>query len=105
MKRLIWLLVLSAALVVAVVPEASAHPSHYQFDRHYVVRHGHSYPYWLRRNSDFHDWYWQSRFRNDFYLSWNEIFGIYRYERRYRRPYPGIGHRRRPAEHAHRRHH
>jgi hypothetical protein len=88
MKRLIWSLLIASALVLTSVPGASAHGSHYRaYERHYVVRHGHNYPYWLRRNSDFHRWYWHSYYRHDFYLSWDQLFDIYRYERRYHRPY------------------
>jgi len=88
MKRLVWTLIITSALGMASVPEASAHGSHNRaYDRHYVVRHGHSYPYWLRRNYDFHRWYVGSRFRYDFYMSWDRLFDIYRYERKYHRPY------------------
>jgi hypothetical protein len=91
MKRLVWSLLITGALFVSVVPEASAHGSHYRghvaYDRHHIVRHGHHYPYWLRRNADFHRWYRHSHYRNDFYLSWNHLFDIYRFERRYHRSY------------------
>ncbi len=88
MKRLIWLFVITSALGLASVPEASAHGGQYRaYERHYVVRHGHSYPYWLRRQYDFHRWYRHSQYRYDFHLSWERLFDFYRYERRYHRPY------------------
>lgn len=100
MKRLVWSLVIMSALALASVPEASAHGSHYRaYDRHHVVRHSHSYPYWLRRNHEFHRWYLHSHYRNHYYLSWNRLFDIYRYERRYQRPH------RRYDRHSHSRHH
>lgn len=86
MKRLVWSLVITSALILAAVPEASAHGSHSRaYDRHYIVRDGHHYPYWLRRNTDFHRWYHRSRYRNDFYVSWYRLFDIYQYDRRYYR--------------------
>lgn len=88
MKRLVWSLLIASTLVLTAVSEASAHAGPYRaYERHVVVRHGHSYPRWLSRNSDFHRWYWRSHYRNDFYLSWDRLFEIYRYERRYHRPY------------------
>ena len=88
MKRLVWSLLIVSALSLASVPEASAHGSQYGgHGRHYVVRYGHSYPYWLHRNYDFHRWYWRSHYRDDFYMSWDRLFDIYRYERKYRRPH------------------
>jgi len=109
MKRLVWLLVLTGALFAGGVPEASAHGSnvgsHIAYDRHYVVRHGHSYPRWLRRHDDFHRWYWRSHFRNDYYLSWNRLYDIYRYERKYRRSYRYSDYRGRHRHHGHHRRH
>ncbi len=105
MKRLVWTLVITSALALAIVPEASAHGSQYgSYDRHHVVRHGHSYPYRLRRHYDFHRWYWHSHYRYDFYVSWDRLFDIYRYERKYHRPYRYYdrhGHNRHRKHHRH----
>jgi len=88
MKRLICTLLIASALGLVTMPEASAHGSRDKaYDRHYVVRYGHKYPNWLRRNNDFHRWYIRSHYRHDFYMSWDRLFDIYRYERKYYRPY------------------
>ncbi len=88
MNRLVWSLLIASALSLASVPEASAHESRYaSYDRHTIVRHAGHYPHWLRRDYDFRRWYLHSRFRYDFYLSWDRLFDIYRYERKYHRPY------------------
>ena len=87
MKRFVWSLVIVSALSLVYVPEASPHGSEYRgHDRHTIVRHGHSYPYGLHRNYDFHRWYWRSHHRYDIQMSWDRLFDIYRYERKYRRP-------------------
>ncbi|MFQ6004419.1 MAG: hypothetical protein ACE5OQ_02860 [Woeseia sp.] len=105
MKRLVWSLVLMSALFVGSAPEALAHgsfyKSHFPYDGHYVVRHGHHYPSWLARHHDFRRWYWRSPYRYDLYLSWHGLYDIYRYERKYHRPYR---HHHRDR-HRHRRHH
>lgn len=92
MKRLLCALALAGALCVASLPDASAHERHYRgriaYQRHAMPQRSHHSPAWLRRNYDFQLWYGRSRFRYDFYLSWYQLFDIYRYERRYRRPYP-----------------
>lgn len=106
MKRLVWSLVITSALALAPVPEALADASHYRsYDGHYVVRHGHSYPYWLRRNYDFHRWYWSSHYRHDFHTSWDRLFDVYRYERRHHRPYRYYNRRGHNRHHEHHRHH
>lgn len=88
MKRLVWSLVITGALILASVPEASASGGQYRaYDNHYAVRQGHNYPYRLRRNDDFRRWYGRSHYRYGFYTSWDRLFDIYRYERRYQRPY------------------
>ena len=88
MKRLVWSLLISSALLLASVPDAMAHGSQYRaYDRHYAVRHGYDYPYWLRRNYDFHRWYRHSHYRYDLRLSWKRLYNIYRFERKYYRPY------------------
>ena len=88
MKRLVWTLLIASAMGLATVPEASAHGSHNRaYDRHAVVRYGHRYPYWLRRHYDFQRWYVRSRYRYDFYMSWDRLYDIYGYERKYRRSY------------------
>ncbi len=103
MKRLVWTLVIASALAWASVPEALAHGSRDRaYDRYYVVRHGHGYPYWLRRHDEFHRWYLRSHYRHDFYVSWDRLFDIYRYERKYHRPYRYHDHR---SHYRHRRQH
>jgi hypothetical protein len=108
MKCFVWSLVLTGALLVAAVPEASAHGSydgrHIGNVRHYNVRHSHHYPQWLRPQYDFHRWYRRSHFRDAYYLSWQQLFDIYRYEQKYRRPYRhyyGGNHHRDHGRHRH----
>ncbi len=106
MKRLVWLLLITGVLTLAAVPEASANGSQYRsYDRHYDVRHGHGYPTWLRRNYDFHRWYWRSHHHNDFNMSWSRLFDVYRYERKYHHPYHDYDRRRHNRHRKHHRHH
>ncbi len=106
MNRLVWSLLITSVLGLAFVPEASAQGSRYaSYDRHYVVRGGESYPYWLRRNYDFRRWYLRSHYHNDFYLGWDRLFDIYRYERKYHRPYRHYDRRGRHRHREHHRHH
>ena len=88
MKRLVWTLVVTCTLGLASVPEASADGGQYRtYDGHHVVRNSRSYPYWLRRQYDFHHWYRHSHYRYDFHLSWERLFDIYRHEHSNHRPY------------------
>lgn len=106
MNRLIWSLLITIALSLAAVSEASAHGSRYvSYDRHTVVRYGESYPYWLQRNYDFRHWYLRSRYRHDFYPGWDRLFDIYRYERKYHRPYRYYDRRGRKRHREHHGHH
>jgi hypothetical protein len=47
-----------------------------------VPRH-HDMPQWLKRNSDFRHWYRQSPLKRYRQIGWNQLFEIYRWERRY----------------------
>ena len=44
-------------------------------------------PRWLKRNKSFRHWIRHSRLRENRRLSWNELFGIYRWEHSYYRYY------------------
>lgn len=95
MKRLVWSLLLASALTLVSAPEASAHAVHYiahvGYGGPYVVRH--AYPRWLYHHHDFHRWYRRSPYRYDHYLSWHRLYDIYRYERKFSRPYRHRHHR------------
>jgi hypothetical protein len=44
-------------------------------------------PKWLKRDRSFRRWFEHSRLRRDHWLSWQQLFEIYRWELSYRRHY------------------
>ncbi len=44
-------------------------------------------PKWLKRDRSFRRWFEHSRLRRDHWLSWHQLFEIYRWELSYRRHY------------------
>ena len=88
MNKLSVGLLLAASLFLLDVSPAAAHQgadrtrvySHgYQFEarRHYQM------PVWLKRNKRFRHWYRYSPLRDYRQITWNQLFEIYRWERRY----------------------
>jgi hypothetical protein len=44
-------------------------------------------PRWLKRNESFRQWYRHSSLRRNWRLAWDDLFDIYRWERRYGKRY------------------
>ena len=88
MNKLSATLLLAAGLFLTDVSPATAHPGAdgaRAHDRgHYVeIRRRHEMPRWLRRNTDFRHWYRRSPLSRYRQISWNQLYDIYRWERRY----------------------
>jgi len=87
MKRTAWSLILGMGLMLANVPEASAHKIEYRpyvvYD-HYTYARSRHFPRWLRKDRDFQRWYLYSNYRTNRHMSWHRLFDIYKYERRHR---------------------
>ena len=86
MNRVLTTALLAGGLLLLDAPEAAAHKelrtlqqpwAHYSFE----TRRAKHLPRWLRRNQSFRSWYRHSRLRKNRYLSWHELFDIYRWER------------------------
>jgi hypothetical protein len=84
-------LLLAAGLFSLDVSPASAHQ---QYDRvhvysdgyrHATMRHN-SMPRWLRHDRQFRRWYEHTPLRRYRRIGWNELYDIYRWERRYFSP-------------------
>jgi len=88
MNKLSVGLLLAASLFFIDVTPAAAHQG---VDRAQVQRHGyafemrrrHEMPAWLKRNKRFRHWYRHSPLRHYRQIRWNQLFEIYRWERRY----------------------
>jgi len=87
MKRTAWSLIFGMGLMLANVPEASAHKVEYRpyivYD-HYAYAGSRHFPRWLRKDRDFQRWYLYSNYRMNRHMSWHRLYDIYKYERRYR---------------------
>ncbi len=116
MLRMIIPLIAAGGFFLLDAPQAAAHQEvrnlHHAAPYHRVDhRRADRMPRWLKRNKPFVRWYRHSGFRHDRWLSWNELFRIYRWQRagvtRYYRwsPYYGVHPRRLPRgfgrEHRH----
>jgi len=98
----IWMLAIAAGgLMLLDAPEAAAHkevrsvhqPSVYYRVEHRRAKH---MPYWLKRNKPFVRWYRHSGLKHDRFITWREVFSIYRWERSYSNRYArdrGLHHR------------
>ena len=88
MNKLSVAVLLAASLLFLDVSPAAAHQG---VDR--ARMHGHSYqfearryyemPRWLKRNTRFRHWYRHSPLKRYRQISWNQLYEIYRWERRY----------------------
>ena len=75
-------------LALLATPEAQAHTIEYRpgYAYAYYGAAGTRYfPRWLRKDRGFQHWYWHSRYRFKRHLSWNRLYRMYRYERRFAR--------------------
>ena len=100
MNKVMIAATLAGGLLLMNSPEAAAHkevrnvydsPAHYyRYDRHYDridVRRAKHMPRWLKRKHGFRHWYRHTPLKRNRWLSWNELFHIYKYERRWGRNY------------------
>ena len=87
MNKLSVGLLLAAALFLIDVTPAAAHQG---ADRMRSQNHGYYYetrrhemPIWLKRNKRFRHWYRHTPLRHYRQIRWDQLFEIYRWERRY----------------------
>ena len=88
MNKLSVGLLLAASLFFIDIAPAEAHQGAdrmrgYGHAYHYEVRRRHEMPLWLKRNKRFRHWYRSSPLRHYRQIRWNQLFEIYRWERRY----------------------
>lgn len=88
MNKLSVSLLLAASLFLIEVSPAVAHSGNdgaRANDRghHAQILRRHDMPRWLRRNDGFRHWYRRSPLSQYRRISWNQLFDIYRFERRY----------------------
>ncbi len=86
MKRMMIPLIAAGGILLLDAPQAAAHPEarnlHHPAPYHHVDhRYAERMPRWLKRNKPFVRWYRHSELRHDRWLSWNELFRIYRWQR------------------------
>ncbi len=104
MNKVMIAATLAGGLLLMNSPEAAAHKEvrnvydspahHYRYDRHYdsyydrfEVRRAKHMPRWLKRKHGFRHWYRHTPLKRNKWLSWNELFHVYKYERRWGRSY------------------
>ncbi len=112
MNKAIVSILIACGLLILEIPEAAAHkeshtvyraPMHYQGGGHYRdYRHQKylrtsSMPRWLKEDRSFRHWYKHTRLQRNPYLSWYELFDLYRWEqaRHSHRRGPGYRHHKR----------
>ncbi len=86
MLRTMIPLIAAGGFFLLDAPQAAAHPEvrnlhhaapYYRVDHRRADR----MPRWLKRNKPFVRWYRHSGFRHDRWLSWNDLFRIFRWQR------------------------
>ena len=96
MNKLMTTALVAGGLMLINSPEAAAHkevrnvyepPAYYQPVRHADYRRSKHMPRWLKRDHSFRKWYKHTRLSRDRRLAWNQLFDIYRWERRWGRNY------------------
>lgn len=111
MNKAIVSILIACGLLSLEIPEAAAHQesytvyrspthyhsaSHYRDYRHPALRHATGMPRWLKEDRSFRHWYKHTRLQSNPYLSWHELFDIYRWEQArdsHRRGHGYRGHR------------
>ena len=92
MNKLMTTALIAGGLMLMNSPEAAAHkevrtvyqpPAYYHFD----ARRSEHMPRWLKRDHSFRQWYRHTRLKRDRHLAWNQLFDIYRWERRWGKSY------------------
>lgn len=88
MNKILVLAIAAGGLMLLDSPEAAAHkevrnvhlPSAYY---HVEYRRAKHMPKWLKRNKPFVRWYRHSRLKTDRFVTWNQLFRFYNWERSY----------------------
>ena len=88
MNKLSVSLLLAASLFLIDVSPAAAHQGAdrartYSHGYHYEARRRHEMPRWLKRHRHFRHWYRHTPLRHYRQIRWQQLFEIYRWERRY----------------------
>jgi hypothetical protein len=92
MNKIMTTALIAGGLMLINSPEAAAHkevrhtyqpPAYYQID----VRRSDRMPRWLKHDRTFRKWYRHSRLKRDRRLAWNQLYDIYRWERRWGKTY------------------
>ena len=87
---------LAGSLLLMNAPEAAAHkevryrydpPAYYHPHDRVEVRRVKHMPRWLKRKHGFRHWYRHTPLKRNRWLTWNELFRIYKWERRWGRHY------------------
>ncbi len=87
LKRTISSLIIGACLFLTGAADASAHEiafRPYVVHRQYAAGQTRLFPGWLRRNREFQRWYLNTRYLSMRRLSWQRLYDIYSFEKRYR---------------------
>ena len=86
-KLSVGLLLAASLFLIDVTPAAAHQGAHgtraYSHGFHYAAERRYEMPLWLKRNKRFRHWYRHSPLRNYRQIRWNQLFEIYRWERRY----------------------
>ena len=84
-----WSLVTLAGISLFAAPEASAHDvtrvRYVDYDYYPYRQSTHIFPRWLRAKQDFQRWYSFSHYRYMRRLSWQRLYDLYLYDKRYSR--------------------
>jgi hypothetical protein len=102
MKNQISGILVAGALILANITPAVAHEIgrnayHQPVQYRTVITRSKSAPSWLRHNENFRSWYKHSALKKNRYLTWPELYQVYRWERpragrRYKKSYAYNGH-------------
>ncbi len=97
-------LLLAASLFFLDVSPAAAHQGAdrvraHDYGHQFEARRYHEMPRWLKRNVRFRHWYRHSPLKRYRQIGWNQLFEIYRWERRYFRTRYHVAYDRQPRRH------
>jgi len=96
MNKVMIAAALTGGFLLMNSPEAAAHkevrnvyqpPAYYHPQDHVEYRRAKHMPRWLKRKQGFRDWYRHTKLKRDRRLAWNQLYEIYRWERRWGRTY------------------
>jgi len=92
MNKVMTTALIAGGLLLINAPEAAAHkevrnthqaPAYYHYYPGVDVRRPRHMPRWLHRNDSFRRWYRHTPLRRNVWVAWDELYHIYRWERRY----------------------